>query len=196
MPSLLQREDMWHRYRNVQRVSSLLQSVKERRPDGYEQFKKDRGTHSLLYTSCGPPPLTSPNLVNHDLWATRPLSAEHLKYATMDISMIATLYACFLSQKYIITKSLDALITQATRYITYWSDRQPSRTRNYFEQNPFLPLEVITDPTPAGSVKKSRPVEEKKMCKKCKRELTRASFNKTGWTKTMCCWVCWEVLDT
>lgn len=47
MPSLLQREDTWHRYRNVQRVSSLLHSIKEHRPEGYQQFKKDRGTYSL-----------------------------------------------------------------------------------------------------------------------------------------------------
>lgn len=212
MPSLLQRDDVWYRYRNVQRVSSLLQSVKEHRPDGYEQFKKDRGTYSPPYTSYAPParfacllPLTPPKLVNHDLWATRPLTAEHLKYAAMDISMIATLYACFLSRKYITKKSLDLLLVQTARYITRWSDCQPPRTRNYFEQNPFLPLELIDDPTPSGirqyqggrgrGAKQTETVVEKKTCKKCKRELTQASFSKMGWTKTKCCWVCWAVLD-
>lgn len=206
MPSLLQRDDVWYRYRNVQRVSSLLQSMKEHRPDGYEQFKKDRGTYFLPDNSYAPRhSLTFSTLVNHDLWATRPLPAEHLKYAATDISMIATLYACFLSRKYITAKSLDPLITQTARYITRWSDRQPPRARNYFEQNPFLPLELIDDPTPAGSrrhrsgrgrgAKQTEARVEKKTCKKCKRDLTQASFSKSGWTKTRCCWVCWAVLD-
>ncbi|EIM90484.1 uncharacterized protein STEHIDRAFT_154302 [Stereum hirsutum FP-91666 SS1] len=181
---LLQRDDAWWRYRNVRRVSSLLQAVKEHRPEGFERFKKDR--------------------VNHNLWSTRPLPAEHLKYAATDIHMIASLHAYFLARKYITPKSREPLLTESERYITYWSDRQPSGvTRNYFEQNPFLPLELIDDPGPLrrGGRQTNEPEHEpatvKKMCKKCKRALSQGSFNRAGWTKTSlrCCWVCWAVTD-
>lgn len=125
--------------------------------------------------------------------------------------MIATLYDYFLSRKYITPNSLESLLTKSARYITYWSDHQPSSTRNYFQQNPFLPLELIDNPTPAfalpvqyrgprdHSIRQAETTYalEKKMCKNCKRWLTQASFSKTGWTiqKRRCCWVCRAVLD-
>lgn len=207
---LLQRDDAWWRYRNVRRVSSLLQAVKEHRPEGFERFKKDRGIyiHILSLTlhpkSASLPLLTLHNPVNHNLWSTRPLPTEHLHYASTDIHMIASLYSCFLARSYITPKSLEPLLTKSERYITYWSDRQPSSvTRNYFEQNPFLPLELIDDPGPLHrggrqtNEPEHEPATEKKTCKKCKRALSQASFNKTGWTKSSlrCCWVCWAVTD-
>lgn len=204
---LLDRNDAWWRYRNVRRVSSLLQAVKEHRPEGFERFKKDRGIYIHILSlilhpkSASLPLLTLHNPVNHNLWSTRPLPAEHLHYAATDIHMIASLYACFLARSYITPKSLEPLLTKSERYITYWSDRQPSGvTRNYFEQNPFLPLELIDDPAPPPITQPrgghGQPAV-KKTCKKCKRALSQASFNRAGWTKTnlRCCWVCWAVTD-
>ncbi len=92
----------------------------------------------------------------------------------MDIEMIAALYLKFHALGYISPPKILSITSKSARYISFWTDRQPTTAKrgNYFFGNAFLPLELIDDIP--GSLTST---QGKRKCGKCKRLLTDASFS-------------------
>lgn len=114
----------------------------------------------------------------------------------MDVDMIAILHALFQSRLYITNARLPSLLSESALYVSFWYGfgRQPTQTTNYFLRSSFLPLEIITEPAPGP----------KKMCGKCRRYLTEASFSQNAWRMNagsnavganLNCWVCRAVME-
>ncbi|KAI0759904.1 ribonuclease H-like domain-containing protein [Irpex lacteus] len=174
--NLLDKADVKKRYQKLHRISSLYQATQEHKPAGYQQFRKAQ--------------------VDHNIWGTaRPLPADHVRYAAMDIEMIAALYLKFHALGYISPPKILSITSKSARYIGFWTDRQPTTAMrgNYFFGNAFLPLELIDDiPLTQGKHK----------CGKCQRSLTDASFSsgqlKSGRKPTnnqLKCLVCAAVVE-
>ncbi|KAI0759903.1 ribonuclease H-like domain-containing protein [Irpex lacteus] len=179
---LLDRAQCKIRYAKLHRISSLLQAIKEHEPAGHQQFDK---VH-----------------VDHEIWGSaRPLPAEYIKYAAMDIEMIAALYQAFLSRRYIAPSNVISLTAKSSRYISFWADRQPTTAtrKNYFVGNAFLPLELVDDISDYAA---ANPGGQKRKCGRCKRWLTIVSFSspQTGRggaprNSPPTCWVCLAVAE-
>ncbi|KAI0092672.1 ribonuclease H-like domain-containing protein [Irpex rosettiformis] len=154
-PKLLKSADGKKLYGKIHRLNSLINAVREHKPIGYQHFNKAK--------------------VDHQLWDTAPLPADYIKYAAMDIEMIAALFLNFISQRYYAALSAVSLKAKSSRYIAFWANRQPSAAtrRDYYSGNGFLPLEIIDD---CSDDLVLVPDGKKYQCKKCKRFLRKTSF--------------------
>ncbi|KAI0092671.1 ribonuclease H-like domain-containing protein [Irpex rosettiformis] len=153
--SILEKAEAKSRYAKLHRLSGLFQSVKEHKPSGYEQFDKVP--------------------VDHEMWDNvRPLPAEYIKYAAMDIEMIAALYETFLSRWYITPRNTISLVVKSSRYVAFWEERPPTPAHraNFYIGNAFLPLEIIDD-IPNTAPSNCNGLGRK--CGRCKRMFTAAS---------------------
>ncbi|KAE9384412.1 hypothetical protein BT96DRAFT_842256 [Gymnopus androsaceus JB14] len=100
--------------------------------------------------------------INHRAWLVRPMGKKHLSYAAHDVELIEAIYNVFHQRGHIRT----SLLEQSQRYITLWSDFQPT-TGDVYRSNAFLPLEVLV---------KNQALPQDRMCRGCKRKLSVMSF--------------------
>ncbi|KAI0337586.1 hypothetical protein BDW22DRAFT_1488252 [Trametopsis cervina] len=172
LPKLLKGVKSRQRYTGLHKLSGLLQAIREHQPDDHEQFSKVK--------------------VDHSIWGSeRPLPAEYIQYAAMDVHMISALYYTFVSRGYTTGHDDVALKAKCARYVAFWAERQPRvDERNFYVRNAFLPLELIDDPLP--------PHLPRRECGKCGRSLTDASYSPAQWAKqvtpTRACLLCEEVM--
>ena len=128
----------------------------------------------------------------------RPLPAEYIKYAAMDIEMIAALYGVLCSRQYIAPRNILSLTMKSARYIAFWADRQPTTAfrGNHFIGNAFLPLEVVDN---ISDTVASVPEHLKRKCSKCVRMFTTASISyppaRPGRPSQPTCRVCLAVAE-
>lgn len=128
----------------------------------------------------------------------RPLPAEYIKYAAMDIEMIAALYRVLCSRSYITPRNILSLTTKSARYIAFWTDRQPTVALrgNYFIGNAFLPLELVDH---ISDTVASTPDHLKRKCSKCMRMFTMDSISyppaRPGRRSQPTCQVCLAVAE-
>lgn len=118
--------------------------------------------------------------VDHHSWMERPLSKKHLFYAANDVKLISRLLQHFEAAQYL-GSNMDTLLAQSARYISIWSDFQPTEGDKY-RSHPFLQLEILHYEARAP----------KKQCDGCKRNLSQNSFPDDSWSRgnTRFCHVC------
>jgi exonuclease 3'-5' domain-containing protein 1 len=81
------------------------------------------------------------------LWMARPLSAQMLTYAGNDVRAITTLYEHFSASGWLrptVTANLPAC---SARYLSIHDARGPVDPADVYRKGPFLPLDVLTEPT-------------------------------------------------
>ncbi|KAF9069438.1 ribonuclease H-like domain-containing protein [Rhodocollybia butyracea] len=117
------------------------------------------------------------DIVDHQAWLVRPIEEKHLGYAAHDVELIESVYTVF-KRRGFINRSLSE---QSQRYITLWSDIQPSDNDvDVFRSHPLLPLDILVQGSPQDTT-----------CGGCRRKLSQGCFPHFQWE--LFCYVCLAV---
>ncbi|KAF9074508.1 hypothetical protein BDP27DRAFT_1390629 [Rhodocollybia butyracea] len=132
--------------------------------------------------------------IDHDSWMARPLSPSHLQYAAYDVVLISKLYTHFLSCGYIQSPIPSSLISTSQKYISLWSDLQPSPD-DVYRSHPLLPLEILEiDFLAPTKVNTASVTESTIKCSGCARYLSSSSFITPSLrSSTRFCYICTAV---